>query len=624
MKDRANIEKAKVLLPMKALLDRLAPEWKNRNPIRANDEHNSFGADEKGWRDHGPGGLKGDQITFLERFEGLSNSDAIRRFLELAGVEALRKNGHSAKPVKIDWPACVTAFADDKAQELADWRGYSLAFVQWLKTRSLIGIYQGQFALPLHDDAGNVCGLHHKTATAWVTKGSTRPLVIGNRKAKKWIVLESQWDAFAVMESLEFHLEGYEPPATVMVTRGADNGKFTSIIPADSEAIVIMQNDEPKNGKIASDDWLQMIKSDCLARLKVARPPSGVKDANDWLKRGDADFNSMLAKAETVAKENPCLDWIDFNAEQDVLPDSPEIVNGMIRRGEKASFGGSSKSKKTFTGLDLVLSVASGRPWMGIETTKVPVVIVDMELRKKTLQLRIKKILEVRGITLQRGELHIISLRGKVTTAEKALAFVKANCPKVVGLFFIDPFYKLNAGKDENSAGDITFVMNLVDSLGMAFDAAILYSAHYSKGNQSSKDSIDRISGSGVYGRDADTIISMTAHEEADCFTIEPIFRSFAPMEPWVVKWTYPLMERADGLDPARLKQTAGRPVQHDAGKLLSLVQEPVSGLEWERRALKAGIGRSTYFNLRRQLVLDARVEQTQGTKLWRRCDAVQ
>src|SRR5208282_5682383 len=112
---------------------------------------------------------------------------------------------------------------------------------------------------------------------------------------------------------------------------------------------------------------------------------SDVKDCNDWLKRGDADFNSMLAKAETVAKENPCLDWIDFNAEQDVLPDSPEIVNGMIRRGEKASLGGSSKSKKTFTGLDLVLSVASGRPWMGIETTKVPVVIVDMELRKKTL-----------------------------------------------------------------------------------------------------------------------------------------------------------------------------------------------------------------------------------------------
>jgi RecA-family ATPase len=160
---------------------------------------------------------------------------------------------------------------------------------------------------------------------------------------------------------------------------------------------------------------------------------------------------------------------------------------------------------------------------MGIETAKVPVVIVDMELRKKTLQLRIKKILEVRGITLHRGELYIISLRGKVTTPEKTLAYVKANSPKDAGLFFIDPFYKLNSGRDENAAGDITFVMNLIDDLGREFDAAILYSAHYSKGNQAGKESIDRISGSGVYGRDADTIISMTAHQEPDCFSIEPI-----------------------------------------------------------------------------------------------------
>jgi hypothetical protein len=34
-----------------------------------------------------------------------------------------------------------------------------------------------------------------------------------------------------------------------------------------------MQNDEEKNGKVASDDWLETIKADCPARLKVARPP---------------------------------------------------------------------------------------------------------------------------------------------------------------------------------------------------------------------------------------------------------------------------------------------------------------------------------------------------------------
>jgi hypothetical protein len=568
MKDRANIELAKSRLPMTALLDQLAPDWKKKNPIRTDDSNNSFSVrlENDGWRDHGPGGQRGDQIDFLERFKGLNTADATRLFLEMAGVETAHKNGHAPKPktVSVNWPASVAAFTDEKAQELAEWRGFSMPFVQWLKARDLVGIYRDdrgndQFALPLHDDNGKVVGIHHKhTDGKWRTLGSTRPLVIGDKTAAKWLMFESQWDAGAVMEALEYHLEGYEPSYAILVTRGAENGKFASIIPADSEAIVIMQNDEEKNGRIASDDWLEEIKQHCPARLKVARPPAEVKDCNDWLKRGDADFNGMIAKAETVAKESPCLDWIDFNAEQEALPDAPEIVRGMIRRGEKASLGGSSKSKKTFTGLDLVLSVASGKPWMGIETTKVPVVIVDMELRKKTLQLRIKKILEVKGITLQRGDLHIIALRGKVTTAEKALAHVKANCPQNVGLFFIDPFYKLNAGRDENSAGDITTVMNLIDNLGAAFDAAILYSAHYSKGNQAGKEAIDRISGSGVYGRDADTIISMTAHKEPECFTMEPIFRSFAPMVPWVVRWNYPLMERADDLDPAQLKKAPG------------------------------------------------------------------
>jgi hypothetical protein len=145
-----------------------------------------------------------------------------------------------------------------------------------------------------------------------------------------------------------------------------------------------------------------------------------------------------------------------------------------------------------------------------------------------------------------------------VRTADQTLAYVKSKCPRNTGLFFLDPLYKLTAGKDENKAGDITAIMNAIDELGQGFGASVLFSAHYSKGNQSSKESIDRISGSGVFGRDADTIISMTAHEEKDCFTIEPILRSFAPIEPWVVRWNYPVMERASELNPAKLKKAPG------------------------------------------------------------------
>jgi hypothetical protein len=49
-----------------------------------------------------------------------------------------------------------------------------------------------------------------------------RPLIIGDRKAKVWLVSESQWDAFAIMDALEFYIDGYEPSYAVIVTRGAD------------------------------------------------------------------------------------------------------------------------------------------------------------------------------------------------------------------------------------------------------------------------------------------------------------------------------------------------------------------------------------------------------------------
>jgi hypothetical protein len=630
MSDRADIIEAKRRLPMTALLDRLCTDWKKKNPLRADDNGNSFSvfADNALWKDHVTGET-GDQITLIEKLEGLSRGDAIKRFLEEAGVENAPRNGHSpSKPkpvISIDWPACVATLG-----EVAAWRGLSVELVQWLKDQSLVGFYpelvadgrtyKNRLAFPMHDDDGRVVGVHHVAIGEkdFRTIGNTRPLVIGDAKAARWIVFESQWDAFAFMQELEFHK--YEASYAVLITRGASNGKFTSIIPTSAEAIIVMQNDEPKkDGTIPSEEWLEKVKVDCPARLKVARPPAEVHDCNDWLKRGDADFNQMIAEASAIANDDPyrCVDWLDFNAEQEALPDAVEIVVGMIRRGEKASIGGSSKSKKTFTGLDLVLSVASGRPWMGTETTKVPVVIVDMELRKKTLQLRVQEILRVRGITLERGQLHIISLRGKVTTAEKTLAYVKARCPKDVGLFFLDPFYKLAAGKDENKAGDITGIMNVIDDLGREFDASILFSAHYSKGNQAGKESIDRISGSGVFGRDADTIISMTAHEEKDCFTIDPIFRSFAPMEPWVVRWHYPIMERAADLDPADLKKVGGRPESCPKEELLDLVSKPISYSDWLKAAESIGCKKPTFDRKRRELFDAGLIAQTPGTRLW-------
>jgi hypothetical protein len=627
MKDRANIELAKSRLPMTVLLDRVAPDWKKKNPIRADDKNNSFGADEKGWKDHGNGDEKGDQIKFLERLEGLSNGDAIRRFLELAGVETAHKNGHSPKPktIKVNWPGCVSAFTDAKAKELADYRGYSLAFIQWLKAQNLIGIYRDdrgvdQFAFPLHDDSGAVVGVHHKHSDGkWRMTGPTRPLVIGDRKATKFLVFESQWDAGACMESLDYHLPGYEPSYAILVTRGADNGKFANIIPADSEVVVVMQNDEPKNGRIAADDWLETIKAECPARLKVARPPLDVKDCNDWLKRGDADFNGMLASAVSVAKKGlpEIQSWDRFEAEE--IPEPSPLVHGVLDVGAKMVLGGGSKSFKSWVMLMLALAVALGVDWMGFPCSKGRVLYINLEIRPFYLRKRIRSILAARSLP-QPDNLDVWNLRGHAQGIEKLRPMIEAKIKTGYAMVILDPAYKILGERVENSNEDMAIVLNEIERLSVNTGAAVVVAAHFSKGNQSGKSHLDRVSGAGAWARDPDVFMTMTPHETEGCLTVETTLRDHKPVDAFVVEWNHPLAVRRDELDPEKLKQVQGRPALYKPEDILDALLGEMGAAEWQRAAYKkTKISRAKFYEIRADLEESGLVQKTaMNGKYWR------
>src|SRR5207244_10394065 len=88
-------------------------------------------------------------------------------------------------------------------------------------------------------------------------------------------------------------------------------------------------------------------------------------------------------------------------------------------------------------------------------------------------------------------------------------------------LIILDPIYKLLGSSEENKAGDTATLLNEVESLAVETGAAVAYGSHFSKGNQAQKESIDRVSGSGVYARDPDSIVNFTRHEKDDCYTVE-------------------------------------------------------------------------------------------------------
>jgi hypothetical protein len=210
--------------------------------------------------------------------------------------------------------------------------------------------------------------------------------------------------------------------------------------------------------------------------------------------------------------------------------------------------------------MDMAFCVANGLLWWGVHTFETPVVYLDFELLDFDFRWRMERICEAHG-TGSIDAVKRIGLRGKAFKSEHWPVIHDYVKQEGAQLVVSDPTYKLlGPYRDENAAGDIAQITATFDHLTEETGAAVAYSQHYSKGNQAEKEPIDRGAGSGVWARDADSIVCMTKHEAGeDCLTIEMTLRSFPRVEPFVVRWNLPLFERDQSLDPAALKQPGKR-----------------------------------------------------------------
>ena len=90
-----------------------------------------------------------------------------------------------------------------------------------------------------------------------------------------------------------------------------------------------------------------------------------------------------------------------------------ELIKGILHKGSKLVLGGGSKSFKTWTLLDLALSVAHGRPWLNCETTAGNVIYLNFEIQPWSWQKRIQAVASAKGITIEPGRLSLWNLRGR-------------------------------------------------------------------------------------------------------------------------------------------------------------------------------------------------------------------
>jgi len=295
-------------------------------------------------------------------------------------------------------------------------------------------------------------------------------------------------------------------------------------------------------------------------------------------------------------------------SEPNPLP--PDVVDGVLHQGGKLVLGGSSKSYKTWLLIDLGISVATGAVWFSdYPTRKGRVLYINLELAKPFFIKRIVTICDERQLTIDPGLFDIWNLRGYAVKWHELRRLIQ---PGVYALIVIDPIYKVLLGRDENKTSDVASLMNEIEELTVRTGAAVAFGAHYSKGNQATKESIDRIGGSGVFARDPDSILNFTAHEERDCFTVEMTLRNHPPREKFVVRWEYPLFSVENVLDPTKLRK-AGRPPLHSMDKLRDLIDHPMLAREIVKEADEyLGIPRRTVFEMLAKMIDAGTIRQPQ------------
>lgn len=323
---------------------------------------------------------------------------------------------------------------------------------------------------------------------------------------------------------------------------------------------------------------------------------------------GDTDellwsIQSDFATAVETQSDLPSMD----DAATMVLRHTPEparLIDHILHVGSKLCIGGGSKSFKSWALLDLALCIATGHRWLDFAVTKGRVLYVNFEIQVPFIEGRLRKIATDAFYELEPGRLSLLNLRGHNTSAHivipRIIEMVKAAKGEAYSCIMLDPIYKLYGEEvDENSARDTGMLLNQIERISNETGAAVAYTSHFSKGNQAAKSSIDRISGSGVFARDPDSLLVFTSHAEEDAFTVEATLRNFAPIQPFVIKWDFPVFTRAD-LNPEDLKQPAGKkggkPAKPEKSELDVLALVPLSPDrilkdELIQKASAAGIG---------------------------------
>ncbi|MEZ6233429.1 MAG: AAA family ATPase [Phycisphaerales bacterium] len=234
------------------------------------------------------------------------------------------------------------------------------------------------------------------------------------------------------------------------------------------------------------------------------------------------------------------------------------VIHGLLRAGETMNVIASPKTGKSWLTLDLAIAVATGRPWLGrYQTEAGPVLIIDNELHRETSAHRLPKVAQARGVAMREiaERIYVDNLRGRLQDIFTLAPYFDALEPGRFKVIVLDAFYRfMPAGGDENDNGTMANIYNRIDAFADRLGCCFVLIHHSTKGSQSSKSVTDVGAGAGAQSRATDTHLVLRPHEEQGVVVLDAAVRSWPPIEPTCLRWSFPVWSVDETLDPSALK----------------------------------------------------------------------
>jgi hypothetical protein len=381
------LDEARRRLPLDLLMAHLghheAAKSRARSPFRE-DKTPSFGIYQSPdgrlrWKDHATG-EGGDEIDYLAAFYEISQADAQKKYLELAGHhEPEQRTGkyrvkkkteeepRTTPPPVFSWKAYQERATEELIANIAKERSLSPEVFQLAHKLGIFGATDdGHPAFVVN--GGSAC--HYRVQDgSWRYEprgAAATPLCFGNPDAAEAWVFESQWDALAILDGV-----GHNKIESTLfvVTRGANNGKLAKV-PCDGKIVTAWpQNDAVKaNGKVPSEEWLKDVRA-CTNQCKIVRIPGPFKDANDWVEGGATASQINTAIGAAMIPELAGIEVFSIKSLLDFQPkedDTALLGDRWLCRGGSCLIVGPAGIGKSSLAAQKAVLWALGLPAFGI------------------------------------------------------------------------------------------------------------------------------------------------------------------------------------------------------------------------------------------------------------------